>query len=372
MLTLPKWNPFRKPPAGICPRKYCFHWLPAGSWFGPGVYGSLDEALQDLQPVFTDQCGFHLSLCTRLDPVNGDHDCYEPCEPRLYQDGLPWFYFTPSSEGIIDELRDDYIRESETLWNAAAPGQTASINGMEMYYEIKDEGYPLLLLHGFTGAGSNWSLIFREPTGGHQLIIPDLRGHGRSTNPSGEFTHRQSALDVLALLDVLKIEKFMAIGLSAGANTLLHMAARQPDRIDSMVLVSAAPYFPEPARAIMSQMTEENRTEEEWLQMRQWHYHGDEQIRALWRQGNAFKDSYDDMNFTPADLARITTPTLIVHGDRDPLYPLNIATEMYAALPKAQLWIVPKGGHCPVFGGDMSRRFVDVAMDFVGTPRDKQ
>lgn len=242
---------------------------------------------------------------------------------------------------------------------------TVSIHRMEMYYEIKGEGHPLLLLHGFTGAGSNWSLIFPEPPEGYQLIIPDLRGHGRSTNPSGEFTHRQSALDVLALLDALKIEQFVAIGMSAGAKTLLHMAARQPDRINSMVLVSATPYFPEQARAIMRQMTEENRTEEEWLQMRQWHYHGDEQIRSLWRQGNAFKDSYDDMNFTPADLARITTPTLIVHGDRDPLYPLNIATEMYAALPKAQLWIVPNGGHVPVFGST-ARWFADVAMDFVG------
>lgn len=362
--SLPVWNPFRKPPAGVCPKDYCFHWLPAGSRFAPGVHDSLEEAFSRVQPVLTDQCGCTLGRCVRLDPVNGDGDWYEPCEPRLHQDGLPWFYFIPDSRKVVEELRDDYIRESEALWGTGAPGQTVSINGMEMYYEVRGEGYPLLLLHGFTGAGSNWSLIFPEPPDGYQLIIPDLRGHGRSTNPSGEFTHRQSALDVLALLDALKIERFRAIGMSAGAKTLLHMATRQPDRIRAMVLVSATPYFPEQARAIMRQMTDENRTEEEWLQMRQWHYHGDEQIRRLWRQGNAFKDSYDDMNFTPADLAKITAPTLIVHGDRDPLYPVSIAMEMYAAIPKAYLWIVPNGGHGPIFG-DMSRRFIDTAMGFL-------
>jgi len=244
------------------------------------------------------------------------------------------------------------------------PGQTVSLNGMEMYYETRGEGEPLVLLHGFTGAGSNWSLLFPEPVDGYQLIIPDLRGHGRSTNPSMEFTHRQSALDVFALLDRIQIERFQAIGMSAGAKTLLHMGTQQPDRIEAMVLVSATPYFPEPARAIMRQMTEKNRTEQEWQQMRQWHHHGDEQIRALWRQGNTFKDSYGDMNFTPPYLATIQARTLIVHGDRDPLYPVELALEMYRAIPRSYLWVVPNGGHGPIFG-DTARPFVETALKFL-------
>ena len=54
----------------------------------------------------------------------------------------------------------------------------------------------------------NWRLIFEEPPEGYQLIIPDLRGHGRSTNPSMKFTFRQLALDVFGLLDRLGIERF--------------------------------------------------------------------------------------------------------------------------------------------------------------------
>jgi pimeloyl-ACP methyl ester carboxylesterase len=244
------------------------------------------------------------------------------------------------------------------------PGFTETLNGMQMYYEIRGEGEPLLLLHGGGGVGANWELIFKEPPDGYRLVIPDLRGHGRSTNPSLEFTVRQSALDVFALLDRLSIERFKAVGLSLGAKTLLHMATQQPNRIEAMVLVSATPYFPEQARLIMGEVTPENRSEAEWEQMRQWHKHGDEQIRAIWRQMNAFKDSYADMNFTPPYLSTITAPTLIVHGDRDPLYPLSLAVEMYQAIVRPYLWIVPNGGHGPIFG-EMAERFVQTTLSFL-------
>jgi pimeloyl-ACP methyl ester carboxylesterase len=244
-------------------------------------------------------------------------------------------------------------------------GRHERINGIEMYYEIRGEGEPLVLLHGFLGVGANWSLIFKEPPAGYRLVVPDLRGHGRSTNPDYlVFTLRQCALDVFALLDRLGIERFNAMGVSGGAKTLLHMATQQPGRVEAMVLVSSAHYFPEPARALMRQMTVETRTEAEWQTMRQWHQHGDDQIRALWRQGNAFKDSYDDMNFTPPYLSTITARTLIVHGDRDPLYPVNIPVEIYAAIPRSYLWIVPNGGHGPIFG-ELAARVVETASAFL-------
>jgi pimeloyl-ACP methyl ester carboxylesterase len=243
-------------------------------------------------------------------------------------------------------------------------GQTIPINGMEMYYEIRGAGEPLVLLHGGTGAGVNWSLIFKNAPAGYRLIVPDLRGHGRSTNPSAAFTLRQSALDVFAMLDHLGFERFKAIGMSLGAKTLLHMATQQPARVEAMVLVSATPYFPDEARAIMEQLSPDNRTDAEWEQMRQWHKHGDEQIRALWKMANSFKDSYDDMNFTPPYLSTITARTLIVHGDRDPLYPIKMAVELYAAIPRSYLWVIPNAGHGPIFG-DMADRFVEISLAFL-------
>jgi len=246
----------------------------------------------------------------------------------------------------------------------SSTGQTLPVNGMEMYYETRGEGEPLVLLHGGGGIGANWDLIFKEPPKGYRLIVPDLRGHGRSTNPSLVFTFQQAALDVYAILDLLGIERCKAIGMSLGAKTLLHMATQQPSRIEAMVLVSAAPYFPEQAREIMRSLSSENRSEAEWQQMRQWHKHGDDQIRALWRMGNAFKDNYTDMNFTPPYLATISARTLIVHGDRDPLYPVNLAIEMYEAISRSYLWIIPNGGHGPIFG-DMAESFVKTALAFL-------
>lgn len=248
---------------------------------------------------------------------------------------------------------------------AATVTRTERIHGMQMHCEIRGEGEPLLLLHGFTGSGADWGLIFPEPPKGYRLVASDLRGHGRSTNPSPGFTFRQSALDVFALLDRLGIGRFQAVGLSGGAETLLHIATQQPARIGAMVLVSATHYFPEQARAIMRHMTVESRTDEDWRVMRQHHTHGDEQIRALWRQGNAFKDSYDDVNFTPPLLSTITARTLIVHGDRDPLYPTTIPLELYTAIPRSYLWIIPNGGHGPIFGS-MAERFVETALAFLG------
>jgi pimeloyl-ACP methyl ester carboxylesterase len=241
---------------------------------------------------------------------------------------------------------------------------SVAVHDIEMYFETWGEGEPLVLLHGGAGVGANWGLVFPESPEGFRCIVPDMRGHGRSTNPSGEFTFRQAALDVFALLDQLGVDRFKAIGMSLGAKTLLHIATQQPARVEAMVLVSATPYFPEQARAIMRQVSPDNRSQAEWRQMRQWHTQGDEQVRALWRMTNAFKDCYDDLSFTPPYLATITARTLIVHGDRDPLYPVSLALEMHGAIPRSFLWVVPNGGLGPIFG-DMAGPFRSISLAFL-------
>ena len=203
----------------------------------------------------------------------------------------------------------------------------------------------------------------------YQLIIPDLRTHGRSTNRAGTFTHRQAALDVYALLDQLGVKRFKAMGISTGGMTLLHMATQQPDRIDAMVLIGATSYFPESARAFMRQVSPDSISAQERQGYAACAVRDDAQIRALKTQFRGFKDSYDDMNFTPPLLGSIKARTLIVHGDRDDLFPINIPVEMYRAIPGASLWIVPNGGHIPVFGRHL-REFQDVTLAFLRSPQD--
>ena len=236
------------------------------------------------------------------------------------------------------------------------------VNGFQMYLDQRGDGEPLLLLHGGTGIGADWRLVFTAgDPGGFRVIVPDLRGHGRSTNPSRAFTFRQAAADVLALLDHLGVARAKAIGLSMGAKTLLHVATQQPGRIDAMVLVSATPYFPAPARAAMGQLSVDHFSEADWIAQRQRHVHGDDQIRMLFDQMRELKDHHDDMAFTPPLLATITARTLIVHGDRDPLYPVELALEMYRAIPASALWVVPNGGHGPIFGA-LAAKFVETAV----------
>lgn len=233
-------------------------------------------------------------------------------------------------------------------------GQSVPLNGIEMYYETEgaeDPEDPLLLLHGGLGCQENWAHAGRDHFAReYTLIKPDARGHGRSTNPARTITHRQCALDMLALLDHLGISRCRAIGLSMGGNMLLHMATLQPERIEAMVLVSATMHFPEQARAIMRQVpAAQDQPPQEWEIMRKRHKLGDEQIVALWDWARGMSESYDDMNFTSASLAKITASTLIVYGDRDFLYPVEMAVEMYRAIPRSALWVVPNGGHGPVF-----------------------
>jgi pimeloyl-ACP methyl ester carboxylesterase len=248
---------------------------------------------------------------------------------------------------------------------------SAVLNGISVHYELRGEGPPLLLLHGGTGCHSDWAYAGREHFEREfRLIIPDARGHGASAVSDWSelpktLTHRQCAIDTLALLDHLKIDRCKAIGVSMGGNILLHMATMLPERIEAMVIVSATPYFPEQARRVMAAVPAPNdQPQSERERMRRAHKSGDEQIRALWQWGRSLKDSHDDMNFTPADLAKIRARTLIVQGDRDFLYPVELSVEMYRAIPNSSLWIIPGGSHGPIFV-DKAEQFAQTALQFL-------
>lgn len=228
-------------------------------------------------------------------------------------------------------------------------GRIEVLNGVQFYFEVHGTGEPLLLLHGFSGSSQDWRASLAEWGGRFQLIVPDLRGHGRSGILSKPFRHEDAATDLFALLDFLGIGACKGVGISGGGNILLHMATKQPERIQAMVLVSATPYFPAQARTIMCQYAD-HLSEQEWVRLRRTHPGGDEQIKALLASTTAFAESYDDMNFTPPCLSTVQARTMIVQGDRDPLYPVEMSVEMARAIPRASLWVIPNAGHGPVIG----------------------
>ncbi|MCE9575364.1 MAG: alpha/beta hydrolase [Deltaproteobacteria bacterium] len=217
-----------------------------------------------------------------------------------------------------------------------------------LHVDDAGDGPALVLLHGFTGTAADWSVLFDLPAlrRAFRVIAIDQRGHGRST-ARWPITYAACARDVLAVLDHLGIARCAAIGQSLGAKTLLHLATLAPDRVDAMILAGAAPRVPDATRALMAQIANAplEAATRDALATR----HRADQLDAMWRQPATFAADRTDLAFTAADLAAITARTLIVHGDRDELYPVELAVELYRAIPRASLWVIPDAGHDAIF-----------------------
>lgn len=244
--------------------------------------------------------------------------------------------------------------------------RTIKVRGADFYVEERGAGEPIVLLHGMAGTSGDWRHVFDLDRLAQtvRVIALDARGHGRSTNPSGEFTFGGCARDLLAVLDALGVGQTKAVGVSLGAKTLLHVATQAPARVTAMILASATPRFPEATRGLFREAALSEHSQAEWARMRTLHVHGDEQIASVWGLPGRFAEDPNDMNFTPDQLATITARTLIVTGDRDPFYPVELAVELYRSIPRSSLWVVPDAMHSPIF---LSQReaFVAEAMRFL-------
>jgi pimeloyl-ACP methyl ester carboxylesterase len=159
------------------------------------------------------------------------------------------------------------------------------------------------------------------------------------------------------------------MGISSGGMTLLHMATSQPKRIDSMVLISATSHFPDQARAMFRRASFGNMPRQVQEMYRECAKRGDAQIRQLITQFNALHKNYDDMNFTAQSLSTITARTLVVHGDRDRFFPVEIPVSIYRSIPDAALWIIPGGDHVPIY--DSTVPFTSTALRFLDEPDSK-
>lgn len=255
---------------------------------------------------------------------------------------------------------------ASALSQAVREGHSVTLNGIEIYYETVGEGEPLLLLHGWSGTGHDYDPFVEEFSRHYRLILPDMRGHGRSTNPGNTVTFSQLASDVFALLDHLGLDRVRAIGASMGGITLYHMATREPSRIERMIAIGAGSHFPPACKESMLGTTEESFPPEWWEEMRARHQHGEEQITLIANMLQLFAGNDLDAAFIAADFARITAPTLIVYGDQDWCFPTTMAADIYEAIPEAALWVVPYGPHVPITGPHQ-KRFTETALAFLGS-----
>lgn len=120
---------------------------------------------------------------------------------------------------------------------------------VRLSYFVTGEGAPVTLLHGFTQSGSSWREVISKMPAGSMWIVPDLRGHGETRTPPGApCTLDACTADLEMLWDHLGIERTHLAGYSMGGRLALHVAARRPRRVLSLLTIGAHAGLEEEAR----------------------------------------------------------------------------------------------------------------------------
>jgi pimeloyl-ACP methyl ester carboxylesterase len=128
---------------------------------------------------------------------------------------------------------------SDTTPQMPGNGQYAEVNGINLYYETHGSGRPMILLHGGLMSGELFAPILPALTERHQVIVPDLQGHGRTADIDRPIDVRLMADDIAALIDHLGLDRPDVVGYSLGGGVAFHTAVRHPAKVGRLVMASA-------------------------------------------------------------------------------------------------------------------------------------
>lgn len=121
--------------------------------------------------------------------------------------------------------------------------------GVDLFHMEMGEGQPLVLLHGFPLDHTTWLPAASLLKTYFRCILPDLRGHGRSTIPATEATIQDMAGDVIRLMDRLNIERAIVCGHSMGGYIAECLAHEYPERVNGLGLIATRDDADSPERA---------------------------------------------------------------------------------------------------------------------------
>lgn len=116
---------------------------------------------------------------------------------------------------------------------------SATVNGVELHYEIRGNGPSLVMLHGGVNPAEMFGPTLAEMAKTHRVIAIQMRGHGLSGDTDAPWTYEQMADDVAALMQKLGTEKADFMGYSMGAGVAIQTAIRHPELVNRLVLISA-------------------------------------------------------------------------------------------------------------------------------------
>lgn len=132
------------------------------------------------------------------------------------------------------------------------PGFTAGISrgeGVDIFCRIGGgEGPPLLLLHGYPQTHAMWHTVAGELSRHFTVVVPDLRGYGRSSAPEGDEAHhlyskRAMAADMVAVMAGLGHDSFMVAGHDRGGRVGYRMALDHPDKVRRLAVLDILPTY---------------------------------------------------------------------------------------------------------------------------------
>jgi pimeloyl-ACP methyl ester carboxylesterase len=250
--------------------------------------------------------------------------------------------------------------EGDDMTDAAPQTGYASVNGLNMYYEVHGSGgVPVVLLHGaymFTGA---MQPLLSDLARSRQVIAVDLQGHGRTADVDRPLRYEQMADDVAALMDHLGINQADIVGYSMGGGVGLQLAIRHPERVRKLVAMSAGyrldGMYPEVIAGI-AEITPEVFYGTPWYE---------ENYAAVAPRPEDFPVLVEKLKRLDAEefdwsqeIKAIAAPTLLVFGDADVLRPEHMV-ELFrllgggvpgdlTGLPKARLAVLPGTTHVTV------------------------
>ncbi|BAY22825.1 alpha/beta hydrolase fold protein [Calothrix sp. NIES-2100] len=238
------------------------------------------------------------------------------------------------------------------------------VNGIDLFYDIKGTGEPLLLISGFFSDHTYWSLQMPSLVKQYQVIRLDNRGFGRSSAPDSPYTIQQMATDTAALLEHIGIRKVHVAGHSMGGLIAQELALAHPQKVQNLILLSSLAKGDTLFNSIISTWGELAHTLDRKLYQQvilPWiftdafysipgmidmildiglHYPFSPSPHGLYHQSRAILGGD-----TTQRLKDIQCPTLILVGKQDILTPVKFSEQLAQGIPKSELIVFEDGGH---------------------------
>ncbi|HEY3757316.1 MAG TPA: alpha/beta hydrolase [Opitutaceae bacterium] len=220
--------------------------------------------------------------------------------------------------------------------NNPAAGHYVDVRGIRMYVEEYGSGPAVLMLHGNGGSMSAFGGNAPYFSQKYHVILVDSRAQGKTVDPGPDLTFEMMADDFAALLDRLGVKSAYVIGFSDGGIDALELAMRHPNKVIALAATGANLW--EAADAYADGLWAGTEAQYRRDHAKVWKT---EKERNDWK---IFMLDYTQPRIALSDLRAIRCPCLIICGDHD-MISITHTVQIYQAIPKANLWVVPDSGH---------------------------